>query len=155
MENLKLIKSIKSLIDVRESHKRRVNTMLDVMDHNKNLSVSPFKVYEPIIKEWLSEINKLNMKIRDMSCNVLDSKESGLEQDEIEEGIYYMTVTIKMQDMLHALEKVNVDSNPSDDRIKKNMTTVDLEIYIQTLKLQYTIFSEKNVDKFEFKNFLI
>ena len=50
---------------------------------------------------------------------------------------YYMMVTSKMQDMLHALEKVNVDSNPSDNRIKRNITTVeDLERYFQTPKLQ-------------------
>ena len=93
MEKLKQIKGIKSLIDVRESHKRKVNPMLDVMGHNKNLSVSLLKANEPIIKEWLNEINKLNMKIGDLSCKVPDSKESGLEQDEKEESINYMTVT--------------------------------------------------------------
>ena len=62
-------------------------SMLHVMGHNKNLSGSVFKAYEPIINEWLSEINKLKMKIVDLSCKVLDSKESGLKQDEIEEGI--------------------------------------------------------------------
>ena len=60
-----------------------------------------------------------------------------------------------MHDMLHALEKVNVDSNPSDDRIKRNITTEDLEMYFQTPKLQGRKFSGKNVDKFEFKNFFI
>ena len=66
---------------MRESHKRRVNTILDVMGHNKNLSVSLFKAYEPIIKEWLSEIYKLNIKIADSSCKVLYSKESGLKEN--------------------------------------------------------------------------
>ena len=38
-----------------------------------------------------------------------------------------------MHDILHALEKVNVDSNPSDDRIKKNIMTVeDLEMYYRS-----------------------
>ena len=61
-----------------------------------------------------------------------------------------------MQDMLHALQKVNVDSNPSDDRIIRNIMIVeDLEMYFQTPKLQCTTFSGKNVDKFEFKKFLI
>ena len=70
MEKLKLIKDVKTLIKARESHKRRINSMLHVID-NKNLSVSFFKAYEPIINEWLSEINKLNIKIEDSSCKLL------------------------------------------------------------------------------------
>ena len=34
---------------------------------NKNLTGSLFKAYEPIIIECLSEINKLNMKIMDLT----------------------------------------------------------------------------------------
>ncbi len=61
-----------------------------------------------------------------------------------------------MQEMLHALEKVNIISTPTDDKREKNSTTVeDLEMHFQTPKLQCTTFSGKNVDKFEFKNFLI
>ena len=54
--------------------------------------MSLFKAYEPIINEWLSEINKLNIKIADSSCKVLYSKESGLKQNEKEESTYSMTV---------------------------------------------------------------
>ena len=57
MEKFKQIKGVKTLIDLRE------NTMLHIIANNKNLSVSPLKAYEPIINDWLSEINKLNMKI--------------------------------------------------------------------------------------------
>ena len=55
-----------------------------------------------IIIEWLNEINELIMKIVNSSCKVLDSKESGLKQNEIEETTYSLTVTSKMQDMLLA-----------------------------------------------------
>ena len=88
------------------------------MANNKNLPVSHFKVYESIIKERLCEINKLNMKIMDSSHKVLDSKESGLKQNEIEESIYSVTFSSKM-DMLNALEKVNISSTPTDDEIEK------------------------------------
>ena len=93
--------------------------MLHIIANNKNLSVSLFKTHEPMIYEWLSEINKLNTKIADLSCKVLYSKESGLKQNEIEENTYSMTVTSKMQDMLHALEKVNISSTPIDDKTEK------------------------------------
>ena len=69
------------------------------MGNNKNFSESHFKAYEHIINEWLCEINKLNLKIANSSCKVLYSKESGLKQNEIEESIYSLTVTSKMQDM--------------------------------------------------------
>ena len=36
--------------------------MLHIIANNKIVSVSLFKAYEPIITEWLSEINKLNIK---------------------------------------------------------------------------------------------
>ena len=52
--------------------------MLHVIAYNKNLSVSLFKAYQPIINEWLSEINQLHIKNADSSSKVLYSKESGL-----------------------------------------------------------------------------
>ena len=119
MEKFKQIKGIKILIEARESHKKRVNIMLHVIANNKNLSVSLFKAYEPLIKEWFSEINKLNIKIVDSSCKVLNSKESCLKQNVIEESTYSMSVTPEMQDMVSALEKVNISSTPTDDKIEK------------------------------------
>ena len=68
MKKLKLIKDVKTLREARQSHKRSVNTMLHIIANNKNLLVSMFKPSEPIINEWLSEINKLNVKIADSSC---------------------------------------------------------------------------------------
>ena len=81
--------------------------------------MSLFKANEPIINEWLSEINKLNIKIANSSCEQHCSKESGQKQNEIEENTYSKTVTSKMLDMLHALEKVNINSTPTDDEIEK------------------------------------
>ena len=131
------------LIEARESHKRRVNTMLHIRANNKNLAASLFKAYEPIVNKWLNEMNKLNIKIADSSCKVLYSKESSLKQNEIEENTYSMTVTSKKQDMLHALEKVNICSIPTDDKLEKNSTTVEgLQRYIQCTK-----FSGKNMTK--------
>ena len=93
--------------------------MLHVIAYNKNLSVSLFKAYQPIINEWLSEINQLHIKNADSSSKVLYSKESGREQDEIEESTYSMTVTFKIQDMLHALKKVDISRTSTDDKIFK------------------------------------
>ena len=118
MEKFKQIKGVKILIEARESHKKRVNIMLHVIANNKNLSVSLFKAYEPLIKEWFSEI-KLNIEIVDSSCKVLNSKESCQKQNEIEESTYSMSVTPEMQDMVSALEKVNISSTPTDDKIEK------------------------------------
>ena len=55
-----------------------------------------------------------------------------------------MTVTSKMQDILHALEKVDISSTPTDDKIffKKSTTVESSQRYIQCTK-----FSEKNVNK--------
>ena len=53
MEKLKQIKGVKSLIDVRECHKRSINIMLHIIDNNKDLSVSLLKACETIINEWL------------------------------------------------------------------------------------------------------
>ena len=99
--------------------------MLHLIADKENLSVSLLKACEPLINEWLIENNKLNMKIAGSSCQVLYSKESGLKQNEIEESTYSMMVTSKMQDMLHALEKVNISSTPTDDKIEKKSTTVE------------------------------
>ena len=60
------IEGVKTLIEARESHKRRMNTMLHIIVKHKNLSVSLFKAYDPIINEWFSEIIKLNIKIVDL-----------------------------------------------------------------------------------------
>ena len=102
-----------------------------------------YSANKPNIKEWLTEISQLNRKIVDSCYRVLDSEESGLNQDEIEEGIYSVTIISKMHDMLPALEKVNIYSNPSDDTREKNSTTVEsLERYIQCTK-----FNGKNMNK--------
>ena len=45
MEKLKLIKDVQTLIEARESHKRRINIMLFIIANNKNLLVSFFKPY--------------------------------------------------------------------------------------------------------------
>ena len=48
-----------------------------------------------------------------------------------------------MQDMLHALEKVNITRTPTDDKIEKSSTTVESsQKYIQCTK-----FSGKNMTK--------
>ena len=93
MEKIVQIKGVKALVDVRESCKRRINVMLDVLARNKNMTVSLFKANEPNIKEWLTEIGNLNRKIGDLCNRAADTKESDLEQDEIEEGVYSLTVT--------------------------------------------------------------
>ena len=152
IEKLVQIKGVKALVDARESCK----VMLDVLAKNKNMTVSLFKANEPNIKEWLTEIGSLNRKIGDLCNRAADTKESGLEQDEIEESVYSLTVSSKMHNMLIALEQINISSNPSDENLDKNSTTIEgLNMFIQAPKLQCSKFSGKNVSKFEFKNFLI
>ena len=51
MEKLVQIKGVKALVDARESCKRRINVMLDVLARNKNMTVSLFIVNEPNVKK--------------------------------------------------------------------------------------------------------
>ena len=86
MEKLIQIKGVLALIDARESYKRRVNFILDIMASHENTTL--FKANGTNMKEWLTKIGKLNRKIVDSCCRVLDSKESVQEQDKIKESVY-------------------------------------------------------------------
>ena len=154
MEKLVQVKGVKALVDARKSCKRRINVMLDVMVRNKNMTVFLFKANEPNTKEWWNEIGKINRKIGDLCNRAADTKESGLEQDEIKESVYSLTVTLKMHDMLIAQEQINISSNPSDEKLDKNSTTIEgLDMFIQAPKLQCSKFSGKTLANLNLKIF--